>query len=174
MITVSSPPKNKSRLDICQTPEAMATAWWPKQGWCTILVHNYGGGRRRGEHNESIRSLLLEFPAHIVVLQEHDARILRPGDEDAWHICLGNDPDDRFTGLAVMGRKFHSEKRTPCINDVDLLHCEAITAKGNNITGIMVAEVRGVDDLVVRIINVHFHHNTAKRATGHSKKHKVC
>ena len=98
--------------------------------------------------------------------------VLRPGDEDAWHMCLGNDPDDKFTGLAVMGRKFHSEKLTPCINDVDLLHCETITAKGNNSTGIMVVEVRGVDDLVVRIINVHFHHNTAKKATGHKEKYK--
>ena len=125
----------------------MARAWWPKQGWCSILVHNYGGRRKREKFNESIRSLLVEFPAHIVVLQEHVEGILRRSDEDAWHIRLGNDPVIGFTGLAVMGRKFHSEKRTPCINDVDLLHCEAITAKNNNIFGIMVAQVRGVNGL---------------------------
>ena len=55
---------------------ASADTWWPKEGWTSVLVHNYGGRRRLNYQNGFIRMLLVDFPAHIVVLQEHDSTIL--------------------------------------------------------------------------------------------------
>ena len=105
-------------------------AWWPKEGWTSILVHNYGGRRKSAYSNDSIRKLLVEFPAHILVLQEHDPSILLSDDRRNFHVCLGLDERGDETYLAVIARKHDSVKGTPCIAKVNLLECRTIIAKG--------------------------------------------
>ena len=129
--------------------------WWPEEGWRSFLVHNYGGRRHKLKNNEAIRELLFEFLAQIQVLQEHDARVLHESDHEEFHVCLGVDNCGRRTNLAILGRKFHSSLRTPCIEAVILFDCRVVEAKKRNCSGLMVAEVRGANDFPVRIVNMH-------------------
>ena len=134
-------------------------------------MHNYGGRRKRAYANESIRRLLLDFPAHISVLQEHEPAVLHASDHDDVIVCLGLDENRQETGLAIMGKKQHTEKRTPCISAIDLLACRTIICKGN-ITAMMVAQVHRPEGIPIVIVNMHFHHNTAKKAPGHSQSYR--
>ena len=55
-------------------------AWWPSEGWLSMLIHNYGGYRAKTNKqgitaetaNTQNLAIVTEFPAMIVCLQEHD------------------------------------------------------------------------------------------------------
>ena len=71
---------------------AAARTWWPENGWLTIMVHNYGGARSRvknvthnRELNGIIREMLMEYPAQLLFLQEHDLSILTDDDKYEFH-----------------------------------------------------------------------------------------
>ena len=93
----------------------------PQRVGFLVFVHNYGGRHKRAYLTEFIRKLLVEFPAHVSVLQEHDPAILHEGDHRDFHVCLGLDERGHNTGLSVLGRKQHSKKGTSCIAAVNLL-----------------------------------------------------
>ena len=140
-------------------------AWWGRQGWTSILVHNYGGRRRKSWKNDSIRDLLFKFPAHIVVLQEHAENFIGMDNLSEFHVCSG--PDG--SGLAILGRK-------SSISAVTLLDARVIKAKRNSCTPLMVAKVDLPHGTSLVICNVHFHHNTAKafiphQGVGHLEKY---
>jgi exonuclease III len=150
---------------------ASTEPWWPKAGWISLLVHNYGGIRKLHASNDAIRELLLKFPAHIVVLQEHDPhRLFRAEENDVFHVCLGGGSSPKK--LAILGRKAHSTRHTPCIESVTLLEFDEVVAKEKKkcYTAIMVAEIRGASGYAVRIVNVHFHPDTARKESGHKLK----
>ena len=142
-------------------------AWWPQEGWTSILVHNYGGRRKKHVHNASIRDLLVKFPAHIFVLQEHDPRILHANDHNDFHVCLALDENNDETGLCVLARKVDTSTN-PCISAVNMLASRTIVCKGN-CTPVMVVECLLPHGASLIIVNTHFHHNTAKRVSGHAR-----
>ena len=147
--------------------EPLAEQWWPQKGWTSLLVHNYGGRRRKKYLNEAIRDLLVNFPAHIMVLQEHaSGQILLEEDHEDFHI-LEHEHNGAKTGLAIMARKRHSFFYENCVDAVFVLDSGQIVANVRKKTSSSPAVVYELDlphGTKLRILNTHFHHETAKKA----------
>ena len=127
------------------------------------MVSNYGGKRKKESYNEYLNTRMTKYPSHVNVLQEHDSSILKAKDYEDFHVCEGWTELCEPTNLAVMVRK------RPKVA-INLLECQIISAKNGNKTPIMVVEIFLPHRKRLVIVNVHFHHNTAKKAAGHSQK----
>ena len=161
-------------------------AWWPREGWTLVMVHNYGGHRRTQYKRDHIRAHLVGMKAHNMVLQEHDPRtILRPSDHENFWILEDVDADinnPECTGLAIMARKHHSpdSEKTDLRGRACIRRCPAclesrrvvVQKKGPCVTPATVVEVELPHGAPLRILNTHFHHMTAKKAKGHSDGHR--
>ena len=79
--------------------------WWPSAGWLSVLVHNYGGRFKKQWKNDQIRELLTEYPAHIMVLQEHSKDVLTEEDRSHFHVCYI--PKYSFKGEGITLVKYH-------------------------------------------------------------------
>ena len=135
------------------------------------MVNNYRGRRRTEEKNRYLNSRIAKYPSHVNILQEHDSSILKAKDYEDFLVCEGWAELYKQTNLAVMARNRHRERKgMQYVTAIKLLECQIISANNGNKTPIMAVEIFLPHNKRFLILNVHFHHNTAKKAPGHSQK----
>jgi len=143
------------------------------EGHIGMLVLNQGGVNRRAEHNQTKWQDLQTYPVQVEFLQEFTPDLL-PNDTDhtGWHCCIPHQCAycDHPEGIAV-------RCRTSSVDRVELLAfmcCDDGTFRAGKQkrstarTPCMAVRIHFKDPHTpaLSVMNIHFHHATAKRMTG--------